>query len=389
MTLNLEKHLSARAKQLQGSLGRQTSVPIQGLINLGSGTPDFVPPPAVFDAMQEAISSSRVQYTTWTGIPDLRKAIVAKLKSENNLDYDPDTELVVTSGAQEALMVTLMTLLDPGDNALIPSPHYEEYTRDTQILGGELIPVPTTPESNFTVEVADLEAAITPKTKAIVIVSPNNPTGTVLSRERLQAIGELAIKHDLIVISDEIYEYYIFDDNKHTSMASLPGMRERTITINSFSKSFAMTGLRLGYIAAPAAFIDSMLPFHHAMMICANVVTQYGGLAALSEPRDWFKDVLKEYGRRRQLWINALNECGIGYSASQGSYYIFIDIRSTGLTSAAFVKKAREEAKLVFQPGTSSGGAGEGFLRGSMTVPSPAFEEGLERFKAFIAKLKS
>lgn len=389
MTLNLEKHLSTRAKQLQGSLGKQTSVPIQGLINLGSGTPDFVPPSFVFDAMQEAISSNRVQYTTWTGIPDLRKAITAKLKDENNLEYDPDSELIVTSGAQEALMVTLMTLLDPGDNALIPSPHYDEYTRDTQILGGQLIPVPTTPESNFTIEVADLEAAITPHTKAIVIVSPNNPTGTVLSAERLQAIGELAIKHDLIVVSDEIYEYYIFEDNKHTSMASLPGMRERTITINSFSKSFGMTGLRLGYIAAPAAFIDSMLPFHHAMMICANVVTQYGGLAALSEPRDWFKDVLKEYDRRRRLWIQALDEVGIGYNKTQGSYYIFIDIRSTGLTSAAFVKKAREEAKLVFQPGTSSGGAGEGFIRGAMTIPSPSFEEGLERFKAFIVKLKS
>ncbi|MCA0457476.1 MAG: aminotransferase class I/II-fold pyridoxal phosphate-dependent enzyme [Chloroflexi bacterium] len=389
MTLNLEKHLSTRAKELQGSLGKQTSVPIQGLINLGSGTPDFIPPQAVFDAMQEAISSSRVQYTTWTGIPDLRKAIAAKLKSENNLDYNPDTELIVTSGAQEALMMTLMTLLDPGDHALIPSPHYDEYTRDTKILGGQLIPVATTPESNFTIEVADLEAAITPRTKAIVIVSPNNPTGTVLSRERLQAIGELAIKHDLIIVSDEIYEYYIFDDNKHTSIASLPGLRERTITMNSFSKSFAMTGLRLGYVAAPEALIDAMLPFHHAMMICANVVTQYGGLAALTEPRDWFKDVLKEYDRRRQAWMALLDSIGIGYSKPQGAYYIFIDIRSTGLTSAAFVKRAREEAKLVFQPGTIGGGAGEGFIRGALTTPSPTFEEGLERFKAFIARLKS
>lgn len=388
MALNLEKHLSARAKQLQGSLGKQTSVPIAGLINLGSGTPDFVPPQAVFDAMQEALSSNRVQYTTWTGISELRKAIAAKLKVENHVEYDPDSELIVTSGAQEALMVTLMTLLDPGDNALIPSPHYDEYTRDTQILGGQLIPVATTAESNFTIEVADLEAAITPRTKAIVIVSPNNPTGTVLPEARLRDIGELATKHDLLVVSDEIYEHYIFDDNKHTSMASLPGMRERTITMNSFSKSFGMTGLRLGYIAAPAALIESMLPFHHAMMICANVVTQYGGLAALSESRDWFKSVLKEYDRRRQAWMKLLDEISIGYSKPQGAYYVFIDIRSTGLTSAAFVKRAREEAKLVFQPGTIGGGAGEGFIRGALTTPSPAFEEGLERFKAFIQKLK-
>ncbi len=389
MTLNLEKHLSTRAKILQGSLGKQTSVPMPGLINLGSGTPDFVPPPSVFDAMQEALSSNRVQYTTWTGIPDLRKAIAAKLKNENHIEYDFENELIVTSGAQEALMITLMTLLDPGDNALIPSPHYEEYARDSQILGGTLIPVDTTPESNFTIEIADLEAAITPKTKAIVIVSPNNPTGTVLPEQRLREIGELATKHDLLIISDEIYEHYIFDGNKHVSMASLPGMRDRTVTMNSFSKSFGMTGLRLGYIAAPAALIESMLPFHHAMMICANVVTQYGGLAALSESREWFEPVLKEYGRRRQAWMTLLDSIGMGYSEPQGSYYVFIDIRSTGLTSAAFVKRAREEAKLVFQPGTIGGGAGEGFIRGALTTGSPAFEEGLERFKAFIQKLKS
>src|SRR5262249_23687158 len=159
---------------------------------------------SVFDAMQEALSSNRVQYTSWVGIPELRKAIAEKLKRDNHVEYDPENELIVTSGAQEALMVTLMTLLDPGDNALIPSPHYDEYTRDSKILGGELIPVATTPESNFTVEVADLEAAITARTKAIVIVSPNNPTGTVLSEQRLREIGELAIKHDLLIVSDEI-----------------------------------------------------------------------------------------------------------------------------------------------------------------------------------------
>jgi aminotransferase len=384
MTINLDKHLSTRAKQLQGALGRQTSIPLPGLINMGSGTPDFVPPPAVFDAMQEALSSSRVQYTAWTGIPELRKAIANKLETDNGIEYDPDTEILVTSGAQEALMVTLMTLLDPGDNALTPSPHYDEYTRDTLILGGQLIPVATRPETNFTIDVAELEAAITPRTKALVIVSPNNPTGTVLSEAKLKEIGALAEKHDLMIVSDEIYEYYVFDGSRHVSMASLPGMRDRTITMNSFSKSFGMTGLRLGYIAAPSPVLEAMLPFHHAMMICANTVTQYGGLAALSQPRDWFKDILQEYDRRRRLWMAALDEISIPYSKPQGAYYIFIDIRPTGLTSAEFVKRAREEARLVFQPGTIGGGAGEGFIRGALTTPSPAFEEGLERFKTFI-----
>ncbi len=385
--MDFEKHLSQRAQRVRGSLGRQTSVPIPGLINLGSGTPDFLPPPAVFEAMQRALEAGRVQYTPWTGIPELRAAIAEKLKVENGIAVDPDSEVLVTAGAQEALMTVLMTLLDPGDEALTPSPHYDEYTRDATILGGTLVPVPTTLETNFTIRAADLEAALTPRTKALVIVTPNNPTGTVLSETTLREIAALAQERDLLVISDEIYEYYVYDGHRHVSMASLPGMRERTITINSFSKSFGMTGLRLGYIAAPAPLIEAMLPFHHAMMICANAVAQMGGLAALRHSRDWFKSVLAEYDRRRHLWMAYLDELGLPYSEPQGAYYVFIDIRPTGLSSRDFVARAREEARLVFQPGTIGGGAGEGFIRGALTQGSPQFEEGLERFAAFVRKL--
>lgn len=385
--MTIDRYLSQRAQRVRGSLGKQTSVPITGLINLGSGTPDFLPPQPVFDAMQHALDEGRAQYTAWTGIPELRAAIAAKLESENGLVVDPDSEIIVTSGAQEALMATLMTLLDPGDNALTPSPHYDEYSRDANILGGALVPVATTPESNFTIDVNDLEAAITPRTKALVIVTPNNPTGTVLPESTLRDIATLAQQRDLIVVSDEIYEYYVFNHHKHVSLASLPGMRDRTITINSFSKSFGMTGLRLGYIAAPAAFVEAMLPFHHAMMICANVVTQYGGLAALTQPRDWFDAILAEYDRRRSLWMETLETIGLPYSKPQGAYYVFIDIRPTGLSSAEFVGRAREEARLVFQPGTIGGGAGEGFIRGALTKGSPDFEEGLDRFAAFVKEL--
>ncbi|MBK8033166.1 MAG: pyridoxal phosphate-dependent aminotransferase [Chloroflexi bacterium] len=385
--MDYQKYLSQRARNLYGSLGKQTSVPIPGLINLGSGTPDFVPPDYVFEAMHTALNQQKIQYTAWTGIPELRAAIANKLATENGVTVDPDSEIIVTAGAQEALMATLMSLLDPGDNALTPSPHYDEYTRDARILGGTLIPVDTTPESGFVIDVAQLEAAITPQTRALVVVSPNNPTGTILPKSTLLQIAELAQRRDLLVVSDEIYEYYVYDGNQHTSIATLPGMAERTITINSFSKSFGMTGMRLGYIAGPAALIEGMLPFHHAMMICANVVTQYGGLAVLSQPRDWFKDVLAEYDRRRKLWMQTLDAIPLPYSPPQGAYYIFIDIRPTGLTSAEFVKKAREEAKLVFQPGTIGGGAGEGFIRGAFTKASPEFDEGLERFTKFVRGL--
>ena len=386
--MDVTKHLSQRAQRLMGSMGRQTSVPLPGLINLGSGTPDFLPPPAVMNAMQAAITNGHIQYTAWTGIPELRAAIADKLRVENGIKANPDTDILVTSGAQEALMVSLMTLLDPGDNILTPSPHYDEYTRDARILGGELLPVTTTPESNFTIDVASLEAAITPRTKGLIIVTPNNPTGTVLPESLLRQIAELAQRRDLMVISDEIYEYYVFDDHQHISMASLPGMAERTITINSFSKSFGMTGLRLGYIAAPASIVEAMLPFHHAMMICANAITQHGGLAVLRESRDWFKaDVLSEYDRRRRLWMRTLDAIPLPYSKPQGAYYVFIDIRPTGLTSTEFVSRAREEARLVFQPGTIGGGAGEGFIRGALTRGSPEFEEGLERFTDFVRSL--
>ncbi|XWX03825.1 pyridoxal phosphate-dependent aminotransferase [Aggregatilineales bacterium SYSU G02658] len=385
--LDLKKHLSQRAQRVMGTLGKQTSVPIPGLINLGSGTPDFAPPPPVFEAMQAAIRAGKAQYTAWTGIPELREAIAEKLRAENGLHYDPATEIIATAGAQEALMLTLMTLLDPGDEALTPSPNYDEYTRDALILGGTLVPVPTTPETNFTVTAAQIEAAITPRTKAIVIVTPNNPTGTMLSRETLTQIAAVATRHDLIVVSDEIYEYYRFDGYEHVSMASLPGMRERTITINSFSKSFAMTGLRLGYLAAPAEIVEAMLPFHHAMMICPNVIAQYGGVAALTTPRDWFNDVLTEYDRRRRVWMSALDSMGLPYTPPQGAYYVFFDVRRTGLTSAQFVARARAEAQLIFQPGTIGGGAGEGFIRGALTKASPEFEQGLERLAAFVRSL--
>lgn len=385
--MNYENYVSKRAQRLMGSLGSQTSVPIEGLINLGSGTPDFLPPQYVLDAMQEALSSGRIQYTAWTGIQPLREAIATKLKDENEIDIDPNTQLIVTSGAQEALMVTLMTLLDEGDNVITPSPHYDEYSRDAQILGGELIPVATKIENNFIIDVADLEAAITEKTKAMIIVTPNNPTGTVIPESVLRDIAHLAIEKDLLVVSDEIYEYYVFDDHKHVSSSTLPDMAERTITINSFSKSFGMTGLRLGYIAAPPEIVHAMLPFHHAMMVCANSVTQWGGVAVMSEPRDWFQETLSEYDRRRKLWMQTLDDIGLPYGEPQGAYYVFIDIRPTGLTSKEFVTRARSEARLVFQPGTIGGGAGEGFIRGALTKGSPEFEEGLERFKTFVSGL--
>ena len=377
--MDISKHLAERVKQVP--LGRQTSVVIPGLINMGTGTPDFDPPEFIFEAMSEAIAGHEVKYTLWAGTPELRQAAADKLERENGLTVDPDTEVMTTSGAQEALVAVLMGLLDPGDNALIPSPHYSTYGDVARMIGAELIPVPTTRESNFTIDPEALAAAITPRTKVLVMVTPSNPTGTVLPEETLRGVAELATERDLLVISDEIYEHYVFDGHKHVSMATLPGMRERTITLNSLSKSYALTGLRVGYVAAPAALIDAFMPFHHAITICANSVAQAGATAALNHPRDWFAPILSEYDRRRRLWMSTLDDLGLPYGEPQGAYYVAIDVSQTGLSSGEFAKRLRDEVKIVM------GRASDTVMRASLMQTSPEFEEGLERIATFVRGL--
>ena len=331
--------------------------------------------------MQDAINQRKIQYTLWAGIPELRQAIASKLERQNHYTIDPEREVIVTSGAQEALVTVLMSLLDAGDNVLTPSPHYGVYGEVALMMGAELIPVETSLESNFTIDVEALAAAITPKTKALIIVTPNNPTGTVIPEETLRQIAALAVERNLIVISDEIYEDYVFADHKHVSMATLPGMRERTISLYSLSKGYALTGVRIGYIVAPPELTEAMLAFHHAMTICANSVAQHGATAALSQPRDWFTPILAEYDRRRKLWMHTLDALGLAYSEPQGAYYVAIDISSTGLSSTEFSKRLRENAKVVM------GSAGKGLMRGSLMQTSPQFEEGLERFSSFVKTL--
>ncbi len=376
---DLRRLLAKRTEHIQ--LGWQTSVSVPGLINMGSGTPDFTPPQAIFDAMHEAVTAQHIRYTPWAGIPELRQAVGVKLKRENALEIDPEREVIVTSGAQEAVMAVMMTLLDPGDNVLMPSPHYGVYGECAEILGASVIPVPTRREDNFLIDVDALEAAITPKTKAIILVTPSNPTGTVMPESTLRQVAELAHKHDLLIVSDEIYEHYVFDGHKHVSMATLPGMRERTISLYSLSKGYALTGVRIGYIVAQPNILQAILPFHHAMMICASTIAQYGAVAALSMDRDWFTPHLEEYDRRRKLWMQTLDAINIPYGEPQGAYYIAVDVSPTGHDAKTVSKKLREDANVILNPASSH------ILRGSLMQASPQFEEGLERITAFFKQL--
>jgi aminotransferase len=369
--------VSSRSRAIR--IAPQTSVDTAGLINLASGTPDFAPPPFVIDAMVDSLRGGQLQYTAWTGMPALRRAIAAKMARENGLEVDPDSEVLVTAGAQEALMTVLMTVLDPGEEVLIADPHYGVYSRAATIAGGRMVPVPTRLDRGFVPTAEALAAACTPRTKAIVLVTPGNPTGAVFDRPALEAILALAIERDLLLISDEIYEHYVFDDAVHTSVATLPGARERTVIVNAVSKSFALTGIRLGYVVGPAAILQAMLPFHHGMTICAPVTAQYGAAAALAHPdRDWFVPILAEYDRRRHVWMRALDAAGLPYGRPRGAYYVFFEVGATAADANDFIRRARDE-------GLQLGAGGGGFIRGSLMQSSPRLEEGLERLQALAA----
>jgi aminotransferase len=385
-----ERFASRRALEIAATFPQQTSISREGLISLGGGTPDFATPPHIVEAGCKALRDGHTTYTAWLGIPPLREAIAEKLQRENNLKVDPENEILVTAGSQAAMNTVSLALVDPGDELIIPAPFYGEWRRDMMLADGRLVPVPTKRENSFEVDPEASERAITPKTKGIVLVSPSNPTGGIIQRPTLERIAEIAQAHDLLVISDELYEHFMYDDFEHFSIGSLPGMWQRTVTLNSFSKHYGMTGWRVAYMVAPSEIIRAILPIHHNVNICAASASQWAALAAVTGPHDWFDDILADYDRRRKTWMKALDEMGLPYGYPQGAYYIMFDVTSTGLSSREFSQKARAEAKVVVGGG---GGAvdpsTEGFCRGSFVAPIDRLEEGLSRMKSVVDKLKA
>jgi aminotransferase len=393
MTVNAEGLLarlaSERARQVSATLAKQTSISSPGMINLASGTPDFPTPSHVAEAGQRAIAEGRTIYTAWAGLPPLREAIAEQLRREKGLAVDPANEIIVTAGSQAAMLTVTLALLDPGDEVLVPTPFYDEYRRDILLAGATMIPVPTRLEDNFEVDPEALERAVTPRTKAMILISPSNPTGAVMERPTLERIAAIARRHDLLVIWDELYERFVYDGFQHVSLASLPGMWDRTVVINGFSKCYGMTGWRIGYVAARREICDALLPITHGMTICAPSMAQYAALAAITGPTDWFDEILAEYDRRRRLWMQALASMGLPYGRPRGAYYIMPHVGSTGLSSQQFARVLREEANVMI------GGAGgatdpfnEGFVRCSLAVPYAQLEQGLERMAGVVRKYK-
>jgi len=271
---------------------------------------------------------------------------------------------------------------------LIHAPYYDEYRRDALTAGGRLVPVSPEKAEDFTIDVEGLASHVGPRTKAIIVISPSNPTGAVQPRRVLEQVAALALERDLVVIADELYEKFVYDGHTHHSIAALPGLSERTITINGFSKCYSMTGFRIGYIAAPAGFVRAMLPIKHGMTICAPSISQWAAVAALTGSHDWFDRVLAEYDRRRRMWMEALDAMGLTYGQPQGAYYVYINVASTGLTGREFAARLREEYKVIMGSGGSIGREWEGYLRGSLAVPTDELRDGLARVADAVARYR-
>lgn len=362
-----------------------------GAISLGVGEPDFVTPYHIRDAAINSLLDGETQYTSNWGLLSLREEIAYYMKNRFGVKYDPKNEILVTVGASEGIDLSLRVITNPGDEILIPEPSYVSYAPGVVFAGGTPVPMPTYEADAFALTPEAVEAAITPRTKAIILPYPNNPTGAVVGKKQLEKLAEVFIRHDLIVISDEIYAELCYSEEGHVSIASLPGMRERTFVLNGFSKAFAMTGWRMGYICAPAAFCDVMCKIHQYTILCAPRQGQVAAEQALRRGReDNYADVRRmreSYDQRRRLMVKSFREMGLSCFEPLGAFYVFPGIQKTGLSSEVFCERLLREHKVVCVPGTAFGASGEGYIRCSYATGLNQLMEALERMSAFVKQL--
>lgn len=359
---------------------------VKGVLSLSIGEPDFAAPDKILQAMTQSLQRKETSYTANAGILELRQEVSRYVAKHYGLTYAPEDEILITVGVSEGLAMALLAYTEPGDEVIIPDPAYVAYPASVELAGGKPVFVPTYPEDDFKLTVAALERVVTPKTKILVIGYPNNPTGTVMTKDELLSIAEFAKKHDLIVMTDEIYCELMYGDAKFTSFATLPDMRERTIVFNGFSKAWAMTGMRLGYVCAPRDGLAPILKLHQYAIMCANTQAQVGGITALRECDAEVEEMRQEYDRRRTVIYRGLKEMGLPVFEPKGAFYIFPDIRATGMTSAEFCEKLVQEEKVAVVPGSAFGENGEGFVRISYAASMETIEEALRRMARFVKK---
>ncbi len=350
------------------------------VIDLGGGDPDFITPEHIRQAAIDAMNAGDTHYVASPGTPALRKAIAAKLREDNGVEVDALGGVVVTPGGKQALFEAALALVEPGVDVLIPEPGWVSYVPMVELAGGRAVPVALDPDDRFRITREALDAAVTPASRIIIICSPNNPTGRVLESDELQALADFAIANDLLVFSDEMYEKIIYDGRTHTSIATLPGMAERTLVFNGLSKAYAMTGWRLGYVAGPKPYIAEIEKVHSHSATCATSFVQAAGVAALTGPQDFIGEMVEAWDRRRRAVSSGLSAIkGIECPPAEGAFYAFADIRGTGMTSTEAADLFLREAHVAVTPGNAFGDSGEGFVRLSFATSDDLLASAVER----------
>ena len=357
---------------------------MQDVISLGVGEPDFDTPWHIREEGIYSLEKGRTFYTANAGLRDLRVEIHNYLERRCHVSYDPDKEIVVTVGGSEGIDIAMRAMLDPGDEVLIPQPCYVSYVPCAVLAGGVPVAIELEEKDQFCLTPEKLLEKITPKTKLLVLPFPNNPTGAVMNHRQLEEIAKIVIEHDLFVLSDEIYSELTYGEEEHVTIASLPGMQERTVLINGFSKAFAMTGWRLGYACGPAEIIEQMTKLHQYAIMCAPTLSQYGAIEAVKNSDEEVENMVKQYNQRRRFLLSELERLGLDCFEPGGAFYVFPSIKKTGMTSEEFATKLLESQKLAVVPGNAFGRSGEGFIRISYAYSIDNLKEGIRRIEEFL-----
>jgi aminotransferase len=387
--MNYESKIARQVAAIPRSGIRDFFELVQGrddVISLGVGEPDFATPWHIREAAIYSLEKGQTSYTSNLGLLSLRRSIARYAQDFFQTSYDPAGEVLVTVGVSEAIDLALRALLNPGDEVIYHEPCYVSYCPSIVMAYGEAVAVETRAADGFSLKPEALAAAITPKSRALMLNFPTNPTGATASREDLEGIPKLCIEHDMMVLSDEIYCELCYDDAEHVSIASMPGMKERTVLLHGFSKAFAMTGFRLGYACAPRPVIEAMMKVHQYSMLCAPIMSQMAAIEALENGLPGIVAMRDDYRQRRDFVVRRLNEMGLKCHSPGGAFYVFPDIRGTGMDSKTFATRLLEEESVAAVPGTAFGPSGEGFLRCCYATAFDDLKVAMERMEAFVKR---
>lgn len=382
------RYVAERARAWLTDDAPAATMPALPLIDLGPGELDWRTAPHIIAAVADALDRGETHYTARPGIAPLRHALADRIAVESGVTYDPHSEILISSGGQEGLFVAVQMLVRPGDEVLLADPGYPTYTDAVRLAGGICVPIPVDPAAGVGLTAAAIAARLTPRTRLLVLVTPDNPTGTVIGRDEMAKIASLAVEHDFLVLFDEIYKAFVFDGAEHVHIAAFPGMRARTVIVGSFSKAYAMTGWRVGYVAGAAHLIQPITDLKLALSICSAAPSQWAALAALTSPQDAVDEMRDGLAERRAALLPALTAMGLPHGNPRGAYYVFADIRSTGLSSADCAQAFLERAGVRTLPGHLFGPGGEGYLRFALARPAPAIREAMSRLAPLVRELR-